>query len=64
MGIYRGDIMKVDFNDKDAVIKVAQIFGPGQTVFRRPACLNYNITHTSRTDQYEKSWVVYQTGDK
>lgn len=43
------------------VIAYAEKLGPGQTVFKHPDRKNYNITHTERTDQYKKEWVVWQT---
>jgi hypothetical protein len=53
--------MKVNWYDKASVIALANKFGPGQTVFKHPNRGNYNITHTSRTDRYERDWVVHQT---
>ena len=47
--------------DKDKVIRYAIKLGPGQTVFKHPDRDNYNITHTERTEQYERDWIIYQT---
>lgn len=52
---------KIDWCNKEQVIAYAKQFGKGQTVFKNPTRSNYNITHTSRTDQYKKEWVVYQS---
>ena len=52
---------KIDWCDKEQVIAYAKRFGAGQTVFKDTSRSNYNITHTSRIDQYKKEWVVYQS---
>jgi hypothetical protein len=56
-----GAVFGTNFNDKDAVIRLASSFGPGQTVFKHPDRVGFNITHTERTDRYEPEWVVHQT---
>jgi hypothetical protein len=61
MGYFVGENARMDWENKDAVIAYAERLGSGQTVFKHPDRPNYNITHTSRTDRYEKAWVVHQT---
>lgn len=51
----------VDWENKEEVVAYAMKLGIGITVFKHPGRVNYNITHTSRTDLYEPEWVVYQT---
>ncbi len=51
----------MDWTDKNAVIAKAKTFGKGMTVFKHPDRNNYNVTHTSRKDQYDPSWVVFQS---
>lgn len=55
------DIMKVDYTSRGAVIALAKSFGKGMTVFKHPDRANYNVTHTSRTDQYQPEWITHQT---
>ena len=61
MGYFVGKNARMNWESRDAVIAYARRLGRGQTVFKHPDRSNYNITHTSRFDRYEKSWVVYQT---
>lgn len=51
--------MKIDWKDKKQVIQFAQKLGKGMTVFFNGK--NFQITHTSRKDQWEGKEVVFQT---
>lgn len=55
--------MKIDWNNKEQVITYAKRLGSGMTVIRVAGRNNYNITHTSRKDLWDKPdvTVVYQT---
>lgn len=55
-------LRKVDWNDLDSVKDYAEKLGPGMVVIKHPDRNNYNITHASRTDLYDPSWVVHETG--
>jgi hypothetical protein len=56
-----GSPFAIDYSDKEQVIAFANKLGKGMTVYKDPSRSNYNITHTSRTDQYLPDWVVFQT---
>ena len=51
----------MNWNNKEQVISNAKRLGKGMTVYKHPDRPNYNITHTSRTDRYHPSWVVFQS---
>ena len=51
---------KIDWSDKDAVIRYAKTLGSGMTVFKLPERNNYNIKHTS-TYRGAASAVVFKT---
>ncbi len=51
----------MSWHEKDWVIQLAKAMGKGQTVFKHPERISYNITHTVRTDLYKPEWVVFQT---
>lgn len=51
----------MDWTNKDQVIAYAKRLGRGQTVFKREDRPNFNITHTSRKDQYIETEVIHQT---
>jgi hypothetical protein len=53
--------MTVDWTNLEQVKAYARRLGKGMTVFKHPDRANYNITHTSRTDQYRVEWVVART---
>lgn len=53
-------IFRCDYTDLDAVIDLAKRMGKGMTVYKHPDRDNYNITHTSRKDQYQLEWVKHQ----
>ena len=55
--------MKIDWTNKDAVIAYAKRLGNGMTVKLTVGASNYNITHTSRKDLWDKPnvIVVYQS---
>lgn len=56
-----GSPFDLDWTNKRVVIEYAKRLGRGQTVFKRPCCTTYSITHTARPDRYEGCEVVYQT---
>lgn len=56
-----GNPFKINWEDKDTVIAYAKKLGAGQTVFKVKGRKNYNITFTSRPDQWQGHEVVYQT---
>lgn len=51
----------VNYADRAAVIAYAKRLGRGMTVYKHPQRANFNITHTSRTDLFWPSWVVFQS---
>lgn len=55
--------MKIDWTNKEQVIAYAKRLGSGMTVMLEMGRANYNITHTSRKDQWDlpNVIVVYQS---
>lgn len=55
-------MLNIDWSNKEQVVKLAhKMHRPSmeQVVFKHPNRSNYNITHASRTDRYDPSWVVW-----
>ena len=55
-------MFNIDWMNKEQVVKLARKFhrpGLEQVVYKNPLRSNYNITHASRTDLYDQSWVVW-----
>ena len=48
----------IDWTDINAVIAVAKQLGPGMIVVKHDTRENYNITHTSRDDLWNKRGVT------
>lgn len=51
---------KIDWTNKNQVIEYAKRLEGAHVVFKHPERDNYNITHLSRIDRYEKDWVVFR----
>ena len=53
----------IDYTNKAAVIALAKemAFVSEMVVYKKPERDNYNITHGSRTDLYNKSEVVWKS---
>jgi hypothetical protein len=56
---------KVDWFSKASVIRFAKVLGPGQTVYKHPSRINYNICHTVNEFSHKipEEWVVFRTGN-
>jgi hypothetical protein len=59
------DMLVINWEDRDKVIKLARKFGPGYTVIKHTDGKDYNIVKTARVEQYRKAtgnlMVVFRT---
>lgn len=61
MKIAMKDLKRADWNDLKQVVAIAEKFGPGMSVIRRPGRNNYNIVHTARADLLVGAKVLHRT---
>ena len=57
------DVKRIDWNSPSSVIAMAKQLGPGMVVVKHDTRSNYNITHRSRRDLWDKPGVtlIHQT---
>lgn len=57
--------MKINWQDKQEVIEVAEVYGAGMVVIKVKGRENYNIVHSSRKDLYMKAGVqvIHRTAE-
>jgi hypothetical protein len=55
---YYGNVFRVDWNNFEAVLKIANQLGRGQSIVKHADRENFNVTHTSRRDLIDKQGVA------